>query len=95
MLGVDRDRWQEAVFAAMRNTGMTMRDLAKDAGYNSTYFYVCKGRDTDPNAFMLKYICEKSGMSADYILGLTNVPARSSVSTPYPKRSLRYKPFIH
>ena len=90
MLAVDRDRWQGAVNLAMRNTNMTMRDLAKDAGYNSTYLYVCKGRDTDPNAFMLKYICEKSGVSADYLLGISNSLTRTPSSTPFPRRSLRY-----
>ena len=63
------ERLREAMFAK----GMTVTALAKESGVNYATLYLFMYNGTDISSARLSRACYALGVSADYILGLTEL----------------------
>lgn len=67
---MDGDVFVGRLRAALREAGMTQKDLARVLGLNyTTVGGWCRGRYT-PNTCYLPTICRTLGVSADWLLGI-------------------------
>lgn len=65
----------DRVNLAIKDSGMTKNELAKKLGVNRKAFYATscpKGTESSWHSGRIKSFCEATGVSADWLLGLSN-----------------------
>ena len=64
----------ERLREAREEKGLSQRDLSRLCGLGDNQIYRYETEKSDPSSSHLRIISEKLGVSADYLLGLTDVP---------------------
>lgn len=77
MTAVNETRfWQAVEEARIRSGSRNLKELAKKLDLIPAYFSQLKVRGNDPKADIIRAIALKANISADWMLGLTNIRER-------------------